>query len=495
MSKDSATPRPPGELKLYIGGEYVAARSGETFANVNPATGEEIGAVHVAGQEDVDAAVEAAKEGFAEWSARSGTERGRVLRRVNEILRARNDELARLETLDSGKPLQESLSVDVELAADCFEYYAGVAPTISGEYMHSPTSFCYTRREPLGVCAGIGAWNYPLQVTSWKVAPALACGNAMVYKPAELTPLTSTLLADILAEAGAPAGAYNVVNGFGSTGAMLSRHKGIEKVSLTGEVSTGKLVMGDAASTLKHVTLELGGKSPLIVFPDADLDEAASAALLGNFYTQGEVCTNCTRVFVHGSVMEPFLERVVGRTRKLKVGDPTDPETQVGSLISKEHQEKVLGYIRMAQEAGAKLLCGGGIPADPALANGAFVEPTVFAECDDGMPNVRDEIFGPVMSILRFEDEEEVIARANDTDFGLAAGVFTSDLARGQRVVARLQAGICWINNYNIYPMQLPAGGFKQSGLGTENGMETVRQYTQLKTVYVEMGKIDSPYE
>ena len=486
---------PPRELKLFIDGGYVDAQSGRTFTNFNPANGEPLGEVHVADEADVDRAVDSALEGFREWSSRTGVERGRVLQKTNEILRARNDELAALETLDSGKPIQESESVDIALAADCFEYYAGVAPTISGEYIYAPTNFCYTRREPLGVCAGIGAWNYPLQVTSWKVAPALACGNAVVYKPAELTPVTSTLLAEVLLEAGLPPGVYNVVNGFGETGAMLSRHPRIAKVSLTGEVTTGKLVMADAASTLKNVTLELGGKSPLIVFADADLRDAVTAALVGNFYTQGEVCTNCTRVFVHESVKDAFLEQVLERARKLKVGDPMDPATQIGSLISREHKEKVLGYIRQAQEAGAKLLCGGGEPEDPALAKGAFVEPTVFAECTDDMPNVKDEIFGPVMSVLTFKDEDEVVARANDTVFGLAAGVFTADLARGQRVVARLEAGICWINNYSVYPMQLPAGGFKQSGIGTENGMDTVRHYTQAKTVHVELGHMESPYD
>ena len=487
--------RLPQEVKLFIHGEYVDADSGQQFENRNPATSETLGTVQVADQTDVDRAVDSAKEGFKEWSSMAGVERGRVLQKVNEMLRARNDELAVLETLDSGKPIQESQSVDIALAADCFEYYAGVAPTISGEYIHGTNHFSYTRREPLGVCAGIGAWNYPLQVTAWKVAPALACGNAMVYKPAELTPVTSTLLAEILVEAGAPKGVYNVVNGYGETGSMLSRHERIAKVSLTGEVGTGKLVMADAATTLKSVTLELGGKSPLIVFPDADLCGAVTAALVGNFYTQGEVCTNCTRVFVHSSIKDAFTEQVLERTRKLKVGDPIDPETQVGSLISREHKDKVLDYIRKAQEAGAKLLCGGGEPESATLAKGAFVMPTVFGDCTDDMPNVKDEIFGPVMSILSFEDEGEVVARANDTHYGLAAGVFTADLARGQRVVAQLEAGICWINNYSLYPMQLPAGGFKQSGIGTENGMETVRHYTQTKTVYVELGNMESPYE
>ena len=483
------------EIKLFIHGRYVDAASGKTFNTINPATGDVLGRVHIAQEADIQAAVESAQEGFKKWSAYSGSERGRVLYRAHEILRGRNDELAKWETLDSGKPIQESQAVDIHLGADCFEYYAGVAPTLSGEYMHEGDSFSYTRREPLGICAGIGAWNYPLQVMCWKVAPALACGNAMIAKPSELAPITSTLLAEVLLEAGVPEGVYNVAHGFGDTGAMLSRHPQIAKVSLTGEVCTGRAVMADAAATLKHVTLELGGKSPLIVFDDANLYNAVSAAMIGNFYTQGEICTNCTRVFVHKKIKDDFIEQVVARTRPLIIGDPMNPQTQIGALINREHQQKVLGYIEKAKQSGAKLLLGGGVPDEASLAVGAFVRPTIFSECSDDMAHVKEEIFGPVMSILTFEDESEVIERANNTPYGLAAGVFTQNINRAHRVVAALDSGICWINNYNIYPMQMPAGGFKQSGLGTENGMETLRQYTRLKTVRVEMGDVDSPYE
>lgn len=481
-------------IKLFIDGKFTDAHSGKTFPNINPANGELLSEVQIADGRDIDDAVRSAQEGFLRWSAFSAVERGRVLRRVCELLRVHNDELARLETLDTGKPFQESQAVDIHWAADCFEYYAGVAPTIGGEHLYFPTSFAYTRREPLGVCAGIGAWNYPLQVAAWKIAPALACGNAIIYKPAELTPTTAARFAEIMIEAGVPPGVYNVVQGFGDTGALLSRHPGIAKVSLTGEVGTGKKVMADAASTLKVVTMELGGKSPLLVFEDADITDAVSAAMLGNFYTQGEICTNCTRVFVHSAIKKAFVEQLVARTAKLKIGAPMDPQTQVGALISREHQSRVLDFIEQAKRAGARLLLGGGVPQAEELAAGAFVEPTIFDDCRDDMPNVKEEIFGPVLSLLSFDDEEEAVRRANDSHYGLAAGVFTKDIARAHRVVGRLQAGICWINNYGTYSMSMPAGGFKQSGIGTENGLETLRQYTQLKTVYVEMGGVDSPY-
>lgn len=473
------------DLQLYIHGEAVAARSGQAWTNTNPATGEALQQVGIANQADVDRAVQSAQDGFAQWRATSGLQRGRVLKRVEEILRARNNELALLETLDSGKPLQESQAVDIHWAADCFEYYAGVAANIGGRHMDFPDHFAYTRREPLGVCAGIGAWNYPIQVAAWKIAPALACGCAMVYKPAELTPITSSILAEVASEAGVPSGVLNIVHGDGKTGAMLSQHPRIAKVSLTGEVGTGRLVMADAATTLKHVTMELGGKSPLIVFADADIDSAVSAALAGNFFTQGEVCTNCTRVFVHASIKAAFTERLLARTKPLVVGDPRDPATQIGSLISRDHQQKVLAYIQAGVDEGAALLCGGGAPRAPALANGAFVEPTIFDNCTDEMTIVREEIFGPVLSLLSFDCEDEVLARANNTHYGLAAGVFTADLPRAHRVAAALEAGMCWINSYGVYEMSLPAGGFKQSGIGSENGLETIKQYTQTKTVYV----------
>jgi betaine-aldehyde dehydrogenase len=482
------------EQRLYIGGRYEDATSGETFETINPATGKVIARVQHAGPADVDRAVRSARAGFEVWRAMSGSERGRVLNKAAALLRARNDELARIEVADTGKPIQEALTVDVLSGADCIEYYAGLAASIHGETFDLGTSWGYTRREPLGVCAGIGAWNYPIQIAAWKSAPALACGNAMVFKPAELTPLSALKLAEIYTEAGLPDGVFNVVQGDHRTGEALVAHPGIAKVSLTGEVGTGKAVMANAAATLKQVTLELGGKSPLIVFADADLDNAVGAALVANFYTQGEVCSNGTRVFVHEDIHDEFVDRLATRTAKLRIGDPTDPNTHVGALISQDHLAKVMGYIEKGKEEGARVLIGGGRPSDPDLAAGYFVEPTVFDGCTDDMAIVREEIFGPVMAVLTFRDEEEVIARANDTEYGLAAGVFTKDVQRAHRVVARLEAGTIWINNYNLTPIELPFGGYKQSGIGRENSLTTINHYTQLKSVYVEMGDVVTPY-
>jgi betaine-aldehyde dehydrogenase len=484
----------PFEVGLWIDGGVVRATSGETFASVDPATGRTIAVVDHAADADVDRAVRSAQAGFEQWRSLSGARRGRVLHEAARLLRSRNAELAELEVLDTGKPIAEAIAVDVLSGAECIEYFAGMAATLTGEHVDLGGSWGYTRREPLGVCAGIGAWNYPIQIACWKSAPALACGNAMIFKPAELTPLTAMRLAEVYAEVGVPDGVFNVVHGDHRVGQALCAHPGIRKVSLTGAASTGRLVMAQAASTLKHVTLELGGKSPLIVFDDAHLDNAVSAALMANFYTQGEICSNGTRVFVHESIHDEFVARLVERTGRMRIGDPLDPDTHVGALISREHMELVLRYIEIGRAEGAVVACGGGRPTDPALADGCYVEPTVFVGCRDDMTIVREEIFGPVMSVLAFRDEDEVVARANDTEYGLSAGVFTRDLARAHRVVARLDAGTTWINNYNITPIELPFGGTKQSGLGRENSRAAIEHYTQLKSVYVEMGDVEAPY-
>jgi betaine-aldehyde dehydrogenase len=464
--------------------------AGERFASINPANGEVVGYVSVAGADEVNAAVRAAQRGQAQWAARA-----QVLRRAAQMLRSRNQQLAELETRDTGKPIQETLLVDVISGADCLEYFASLAQSLAGEHIDlGPQAFGYTRREPLGVVAGIGAWNYPLQIACWKAAPALACGNAMIFKPAELTPLSAVKLEEIFMEAGLPAGVFQVVQGFAETGRLLTQHPDIRKVSLTGEVGTGKAVMSDAAQTLKNVTLELGGKSPLIIFDDATLDNAVSGALLGNFYSSGQVCSNATRVFVHSKLKAAFLERLLKRVRAMRIGDPMDPATQVGALVSEQHMQKVLGYIARGRAEGARLLIGGNRITSGSLAKGYFVAPAVFDECRDDMAIVREEIFGPVMSVLAFDDEAEVIARANATEFGLAAGVFTNDLTRAHRVIAQLEAGTCWINHYNVTPIELPFGGVKMSGLGRENGRAAIEHYTRLKSVYVALGDVDAPY-
>lgn len=471
------------------------AAAGERFASINPATGEVIGSCTVAGAAEVDAAVASAQQAQRAWAALTAPERARILRRAAGLLRERNDELAELETRDTGKPIQETRVVDVASGADCLEYFAALAQSVSGEHIDlGPSAFGYTRREPLGVVAGIGAWNYPLQIACWKSAPALAFGNAMIFKPAELTPLSAVKLEQIFLDAGVPAGVFQVVQGYAETGRLLTRHPAIRKISLTGEVGTGKAVMSDAAQTLKNVTLELGGKSPLIIFEDAKLDNAVAGALLANFYSAGEVCSNGTRVFVHRSLKAAFLERLVARVAAMRIGDPMDPKTQVGALISQAHMEKVLSYVARGRAEGARLLIGGSRVTSGDLARGYFVAPAIFDACRDDMAIVREEIFGPVMSVLEFNTEDEVTARANATEFGLSAAVFTNDLTRAHRVIARLQAGTCWINHYNVTPVELPFGGVKMSGLGRENGRAALEHYTQLKSVYVAMGDVDAPY-
>lgn len=422
-------------------------------------------------------------------------ERSRILLKAVAILRERNDELAALEVADTGKPLQEAIEVDIVTGADVIEYFAGLVPGMQGEQQPlSENQFFYTRREPLGICAGIGAWNYPIQIAMWKSAPALAAGNAMIFKPSEETPLTALKLAEIFSEAGLPDGVFNVLQGDHRVGQMLTAHPEIAKVSFTGESGTGKLVMADSAKTLKQVTMELGGKSPMVIFDDAKLDNAVSAAMVANFYTQGEVCTHGTRVYVHEAIYDAFVSQLKERTEKLIVGNPMDMDTQIGALISKEHLGKVLGAIEEAKQSGATLLTGGYQVKDNGLENGNFVIPTVFTDCTDDMPHVQNEIFGPVMSVLKFSEESDVIERANDTSYGLAAGVFTQDLSRAHRVIHQLQAGICWVNTWGDSPAEMPVGGYKHSGIGRENGPETLRHYTQTKSVLIELGDYASPY-
>jgi len=485
------------EHKLYINGGYVSSLSGETFTPINPANGEALATVHAANKADVDAAVAAAAKGQRVWAAKTAMERSRILRRAVEILRERNQELAELETLNTGKPLSETASVDIETGADVLEYYAGLIPALEGTQIPlRESAFVYTRREPLGVVGAIGAWNYPIQIALWKSAPALAAGNAVIFKPSEVTPLTALKLAEIYTAAGVPDGVFNVLPGFGAdVGQALTEHPGIAKISFTGGVPTGKAVMSNAArASLKDVTMELGGKSALIIFDDADLDMAADVAMMANFYSSGQVCTNGTRVFVPTALKTAFEEKIVERVKRIRAGDVFAEDTNFGPMVSFAHRDNVLRYIEKGKEEGATVLCGGGALEGAEFANGAWVAPTVFTDCTDEMTLVQEEIFGPVMSILTYDTEAEVIERANNSIYGLAAGLVTQDVKRAHRVIHQLEAGICWVNSWGESPAEMPVGGYKQSGVGRENGVMTLENYTQVKSVLIELGEFASVF-
>ena len=474
----------------FINGQYVEDTAGTPIPVIYPATAETIATVYSATPAIIDAALSAAEAAQAQWAAMTGTERGRILRRAADIIRDRNHDLSVLETMDTGKPLQETLIADATSGADALEYFGGLAATLGGEHLQLGDDFVYTVREPLGVCVGIGAWNYPTQIACWKAAPALTCGNAMVFKPSEQTPLGALKLAEILIEAGLPAGVFNVVQGLGNVGASLIEDARVAKVSLTGSVPTGRKVYAAAAAGIKHVTMELGGKSPMIVFDDADIESAISGAINGNFYSSGQICSNGTRVFVHRAIKDKFLSRLVERTKTAVIGDPLDEATNFGPMVSDTQRQQVLGFIAKGQAEGARLMLGGAaIERD-----GFYMEPTVFADVTDDMTIARDEIFGPVLSVLDFDNEDDVIARANDTGFGLAAGVYTNDLTRAHRVIRQLRAGTCWINTYNLTPVEAPFGGTKLSGVGRENGKAAIEHYSELKTVYVATGPTEAAF-
>jgi betaine-aldehyde dehydrogenase len=475
----------------FIDGQPVEDAGGAVIEVVFPATGAVIARLHEATPAVIERALASAARAQADWAATRPVERARILRRAADIIRDRNAELAELETLDTGKPLQETMVADWPSGADALEYFAGLAPTVTGETIPLGRDFVYTIRAPLGVCVGIGAWNYPSQIACWKAAPALALGNAMVFKPSEITPLGALKLAEILIEAGLPPGLFNVVQGRGAVGAALVTDSRVAKVSLTGSVPTGQKVYAAAAAGVRHVTMELGGKSPLVIFDDADLDGAVGAAMLANFYSAGQVCSNGTRVFVQKGIKQAFLSRLKSRTEAIRLGNPLDMATQMGPLVSRAQADKVTAYVDIARAEGARLVTGG---ARRMADGGCFVPPTVFADVTDTMTIAREEIFGPVMAVLDFETEEEAVTRANATEFGLAAGVFTADMTRAHRVIAALQAGTCWINAYNLTPVEAPFGGAKLSGVGRENGHAAVEHYTQIKSVYVGLGPVESPY-
>lgn len=481
-----ARPQAQPAASLYLNGALVEGQ-GPALPVHYPYTGEVIATLHEASPDQVAEATAVAAAAQPAWAALRPVERGRVLIRAAAIIRERAEQLAVLETMDTGKPIQETRVADWPSGADALEFFGGLAPTVTGQTIPLGGDFVYTIREALGVCAGIGAWNYPSQIACWKAAPALAMGNAMVFKPSEETPLGALKLAEILTEAGLPPGIFNVVQGRGAVGAALVTDPRVAKVSLTGSVATGQRVYAAAAEGMRHVTMELGGKSPLFVFDDASLEDAVGAAILANFYSSGQVCSNGTRVFVQQGILPAFLERLSARLEAVKIGDPLDEATQHGPIVSPAQAEKIRAAIARGEAEGARLVCGG--PGE-----GPFVPPTVFADATDAMEIVREEIFGPVMSVLSFADEAEVLARANASPYGLAAGVFTRDLARGHRVAAALQAGTTWINAYNLTPVEAPFGGVKLSGIGRENSAAAIEHYSQLKSVYVGMGGVDAPY-
>ncbi len=475
----------------FVNGAYLEDAAGAALPVIYPATGQVIATLHEATPAVIEAALIAARDAQAEWAAMSGTERGRILRRAADIMRDRNRELSILETYDTGKPLQETLVADATSGADALEYFGGLAASLTGE--HIPLgggNWAYTVRQPLGVCVGIGAWNYPTQIACWKGAPALACGNAMVFKPSETTPLCALKVAEILHEAGLPAGLFNVVQGAGDVGRALVTDARVDKVSLTGSVPTGRKVYAAAAAGMKHVTMELGGKSPLVIFDDADLDDALGGAILGNFYSSGQVCSNGTRVFVQKGIKQAFLTRLAERLADAKIGDPMDEQVSFGPMVSEGQLGIVERYIAKGIEEGARLVTGG----KRLDGQGYYIEPTVFADVTDEMVIAREEIFGPVMCVLDFEAEAEVLTRANDTEYGLAAGVFTRDLTRAHRMVAGFQAGTCFINSYNDAPVEVPFGGVKASGVGRENSKAAIEHYSQLKSVFVRMDRVEAPF-
>ncbi|KAF0675415.1 betaine-aldehyde dehydrogenase [Profundibacterium mesophilum] len=481
---------PQPSASHFIDGAPVEDAAGASIDCIYPATGEKIATLHGATSQIVDRALDAAHRAGPAWAAMSGTERGRILTRAAHIMRERNAELSELETLDTGKPLQETLVADATSGADALEYFGGLAASITGTHQQLGEDWVYTVREPLGVCVAIGAWNYPTQIACWKAAPALACGNTVVFKPSETTPLCALKVAEILKEAGLPDGVFNVVQGHGDVGAALVADDRVAKVSLTGSVPTGRKVYAAAAEGIKSVTMELGGKSPLVVFDDADLDKAVSGAILGNFYSSGQICSNGTRVFVQEGIREAFLSRLGERLEGVVMGDPLDPEVNFGPMVSERQMEIVLGFIEKGREEGARLASGGG----RAPREGFYIEPTVFADVTDDMLIAREEIFGPVLSVLSFATEEEALARANATPYGLSAGVFTSDLTRAHRMAKGFEAGTCFINHYNVAPVEAPFGGAKASGVGRENSRAAIEHYTQLKSVYVGMGDVEAPY-
>ncbi len=491
MSSVQPAENSPRKYQLFIDGKWVDAESGKTFTTPNPATGEVLAEVAEADKADVDKAVAAARRAFeGKWSKVSARDRGRMLYKLSQLIEEHTPELAALETSDNGKPIKESTYVDLPQVAENFEYFAGWATKIEGETIPVPGQmFNYTLREPVGVCGQIIPWNFPLLMAAWKLAPALAAGNTIVLKPAEQTPVNAMELGKLIQEAGFPDGVVNIVPGYGETaGAALASHKGIDKVAFTGSTDVGKLIARAAADNLTKVSLELGGKAPNIVFADADIEQAVSGAMMGIFFNQGQVCCAGSRLFVEEGVKDQFLERLQAKSANIVVGDLMSQGTHMGPQVSEEQLNRIKGYCDVAQEEGATVLAGGKSPdLTGAFQNGYFFQPTIFSEVKNQMRVAQEEIFGPVVSVISFKDEDDLIKQANDTIYGLSAGIWTSNITRAHRFAKEIHAGVIWINTFNMFNAASPFGGYKQSGYGRKMGKHALDMYTHVKSVWVDL--------
>jgi aldehyde dehydrogenase (NAD+) len=475
-----------GTKKHFINGEWVSSASGKTFETLNPSTGDVLALVSEGGPEDIDKAVKAARAAFETgyWSKMPASKRSYLIYKLADLMEENKEELAQLDTLDNGKPIGETMNADVPLAIEHFRYYAGWSTKIVGQTIPVAGSFFnYTRHEALGVVGQIIPWNFPLLMAAWKLGAALATGCTVVLKPAEQTPLSALYLAKLAQEAGFPEGVLNVVTGAGETGAALVDHPNVDKIAFTGSTEVGKLIMRNASNSLKRVTLELGGKSPNIILPDADMSRAVPGALSGIMFNQGQVCCAGSRLYIQKKSFDNVVADLVSHAKKIKQGPGLDPETTMGPLVSQEQHNRVLSYIQKGKDEGAELLSGGSVPFD----KGYFVEPTIFADVDDKMTIAKEEIFGPVVAAMPFDDLDDVIARANDSEYGLAAGLWTENLKTAHYVSNKLRAGTVWVNCYNAFDAASPFGGYKQSGIGREMGSYALNNYTEVKSVWVNL--------